>query len=89
MLHLYSICISCCSSYSKIASAPEQIGLLELSVAATGKAFTVTVEVADNGRLQVPLLTLVRFKVVLAVTAVTVTLTPPAPIVAVPDAAPV
>jgi hypothetical protein len=45
-----------------MASAPEQIGLLELSVAATGKAFTVTVEVADNGREQVPLLTLVRFK---------------------------
>jgi hypothetical protein len=39
---------------------------------------------------KIPLLTLVRFKVVLAVTAVTVTLTvPPAPIVAVPDAAPV
>jgi hypothetical protein len=39
---------------------------------------------------QVPLLTLVRFKDVLAVTAVTVTLTvPPAIIVAVPDAAPV
>jgi hypothetical protein len=37
--------------------------------------------------IQVPLLTLVRFKVVSAVTAVTVTLTvPPAPIVAVPDA---
>jgi hypothetical protein len=90
MLHLYIYSISCRSSYSKIASAPEQIGLLELSVAATGKAFTVTVEVADNGRLQVPLLTLVRFKDVLAVTAVTVTLTvPPAPIVAVPDAAPV
>jgi hypothetical protein len=71
-----------------MASAPEQIGLLELSVAA-GKA-TVTVEVAVNGREQVPLLTLVRFKVVSAVTAVTVTLTvPPAPIVAVPDAAPV
>jgi hypothetical protein len=47
-----------------MASAPEQIGLLELSVAATGKAFTVTVAVA-NGREQVPLLTLVRFKVVL------------------------
>jgi hypothetical protein len=30
----------------KIASAPEQIGLLELSVALTGKAFTVTVAVA-------------------------------------------
>jgi hypothetical protein len=29
-----------------MASAPEQIGLLELSVAATGKAFTVTVAVA-------------------------------------------
>jgi hypothetical protein len=52
-------------------------------------AFTVTA-VAVNGRLQVPLLTLVRFKDVSAVTAVTVTLTvPPAPIVAVPDAAPV
>jgi hypothetical protein len=35
-----------------MASAPEQIGLLELSVAA-GKAFTVTVEVAVNGREQV------------------------------------
>jgi hypothetical protein len=60
-----------------MASAPEQIGLLELSVAATGKAFTVTVAVAVNGREQVPLLTLVRFKVVLAVTAVTVTFTVP------------
>jgi hypothetical protein len=49
-----------------MASAPEQIGLLELSVAATGKAFTVTVAVAVNE--QVPLLTLVRFKVVLEVT---------------------
>jgi hypothetical protein len=39
-----------------MASAPEQIGLLELSVAATGKAFTVTVAVAVNGREQVPLL---------------------------------
>jgi hypothetical protein len=39
-----------------MASAPEQIGLLELSVAATGKALTVTVEVAVNGREQVPLL---------------------------------
>jgi hypothetical protein len=54
MLHLYIYSISCRSSYSKIASAPEQIGLLELSVAATGKALTVTVEVAVNGRLQVP-----------------------------------
>jgi hypothetical protein len=63
-----------------MASTTEQIGLLELSVAATGKAFTVTVAVADNGREQVPLLTLVRFKDVSAVTAVTVTLTvPPAP----------
>jgi hypothetical protein len=53
-----------------MASAPEQIGLLELSVAATGKAFTVTVAVAVNGREQVPLLTLVRFKDVSAVTAV-------------------
>jgi hypothetical protein len=52
------------------------------------KHFTVTVEVAANGRLQVPLLTLVRFKDVSAVTAVTLTV-PPAPIVAVPDAAPV
>jgi hypothetical protein len=67
-----------------MASAPEQMGLLELSVAATGKAFTVTVAVAVNGREQVPLLTLVRFKDVFTVTAVTVTLTvPPAPIVAV------
>jgi hypothetical protein len=39
-----------------MASAPEQIGLLELSVAAAGKAFTVTVAVAVNGREQVPLL---------------------------------
>jgi hypothetical protein len=30
--------------------APEQMGLLELSVAATGKAFTVTVAVAVNGQ---------------------------------------
>ena len=74
----------------KIASAPEQIGLLEVSVAATGKAFTVTIAVAVNGRLQVPLLTLVRFKVVFEVTPVTVTLTvPPDPIVTVPDWAPV
>jgi hypothetical protein len=73
-----------------MASAPEQIGLLELSVAATGKAFTVTalqLLIMDENK---PLLTLVRFKDVSAVTAVTVTLTvPPAPIVAVPDAAPV
>jgi hypothetical protein len=33
-----------------MASAPEQIGLLELSVAATGKAFTVTVRIAVNGQ---------------------------------------
>jgi hypothetical protein len=85
MLHLYNLQYFR-SSYGKI-SAPEQIGLLELSCC-TGKAFTVTVAVAVNGREQVPLLTLVRFKVVSAVTAVTVTLTvPPAPIVAVPDAA--
>jgi hypothetical protein len=38
-----------------MASAPEQMGLLELSVAAL--AFTVTVAVAVNGREQVPLLT--------------------------------
>jgi hypothetical protein len=43
-----------------MASAPEQMGLLELSVAATGKAFTVAVAV--NGREQVPLLTLVDLK---------------------------
>jgi hypothetical protein len=57
MLHLYNLQYFLPFSYSKMASAPEQIGLLELSVAATGKAFTVTVEVADNGREQVPLLT--------------------------------
>jgi hypothetical protein len=56
---------------------------IRTSVAATGKALTVTVAVAVNGREQVPLLTLVRFKVVSAVTAVTVTPVPPAPIVAV------
>jgi hypothetical protein len=56
MLHLYNLqYFPCFPVIVKIASAPEQIGLLELSVAATGKAFTVTVEVADNGRLQVPL----------------------------------
>jgi hypothetical protein len=56
MLHLYSLQVfPAVPVIVKIASAPEQIGLLELSVAATGKAFTVTVEVADNGRLQVPL----------------------------------
>jgi hypothetical protein len=38
-----------------MASAPEQMGLLELSVAAAGKALTVTVAVADGGREQVPL----------------------------------
>jgi hypothetical protein len=32
-----------------MASAPEQMGLLELSVAATGEAY-FTVEVAVNGR---------------------------------------
>ena len=54
------------------------------------RGFTLTVAVAVNERLQVALLTLVRFKVVFDVTAVTVTLTvPPAPIVAVPDAAPI
>jgi hypothetical protein len=84
---IYSI--SCCSSYSKNSISTRTNRTIRTKCAATGKAFTVTVEVADNGREQVPLLTLVRFKVVLAV-AVTVTLTvPPAPIVAVPDAAPV
>jgi hypothetical protein len=87
MLHLYNL-HSISSYINSISTRTNR--LLELSVAATGKAFTVTVAVAVNGRLQVPLLTLVRFKDVSAVTAVTVTLTvPPAPIVAVPDAAPV
>jgi hypothetical protein len=49
-----------------------------------GESITVTVAVADNGRLQVPL-PLVRFKVVSEVTAVTVTFSVPPPI-AVPDA---
>ncbi len=50
----------------------------------------VTVVVAVKARLQVPLLTLVKFNVVFDVTAVTVTfIVPPAPIVAVPEAAPV
>jgi hypothetical protein len=71
-----------------MASAPEQIGLLELSVAATGKALTVTVAVAVNGREQVPLLTLVRFKVYCSYCSYSNIHVPPAPIV-VPDAAPV
>ena len=73
-----------------IASSPEQIGEFELIVAAVGNAFTVTVVVTpESGRLQLPTFTLSRFRVVLAVTALTVTSTVPlAAIVAVPDAAP-
>ena len=73
-----------------MASSPEQIGEFELMVAAVGKVFTVTVVVTpDNGKLHVPSDTLSRFRVVSAVTALTVTSTvPAAAIVAVPDAAP-
>jgi hypothetical protein len=55
------------------------------------KAFTVTVGTACGRTTWTkPLLTLVHALYLSAVTAVTVTLTvPPAPIVAVPDAAPV
>ena len=64
--------------------------VLLIPAAIVFRGFTLTVAVAVNERLQAPLLTLVRFKVVFEVTAFTVTLTvPPAPIVAVPDAAPV
>ena len=51
---------------------------------------TITVSLTPtNGKSHVPLLTFVKFKVVLEVTPTTVTSTvPTAPIVAVPDAAP-
>jgi hypothetical protein len=58
MLHLYNLQYFRRSSYSKNGISTRTNRLLELSVAATGKAFTVTVEVAVNGREQVPLLTL-------------------------------
>ncbi|CAD0003667.1 hypothetical protein FLACHUCJ7_03468 [Flavobacterium chungangense] len=52
--------------------------------------FTTTVLVTDIARLHVPLLTLVKFKVVLGETPNVVTVTvPPEPIVAVPETAPV
>ena len=73
-----------------MASSPEHTGEFELMVAAFGAAFTVTVVVTpESARLQLPRFTLSKFKVVSAVTALTVTSTvPPAAIVAVPEAAP-
>jgi hypothetical protein len=55
MLHLYNLQYSCRSSYSKNGISNRN-RTIRTSVAATGKAFTVTAEVADNGREQVPLL---------------------------------
>jgi hypothetical protein len=67
MLHLYNLQYFLPFQFSKKWHQQPEIGLLELSVAATGKALTVTVAVAVNGREQA-LLTLVRFKDVFAVT---------------------
>jgi hypothetical protein len=44
MLHLYNLQYPAVPVIVKMASAPEQIGLLELSVAATGKAFTLPLQ---------------------------------------------
>ena len=70
---------------------PEQkvLGVVVVIEGAPGKAFTVIVRVSVNARLQVPLLTFVKFKVALAVTFGTVTVAVPPAIVTVPKDAPV
>ncbi len=74
----------------KLPVATVQVGCVTGLNIGAFKAVTITVAEAVKDRLQVPLLTFVKFKVAFAVTADTVTLTvPPAPTVAVPAEAPV
>ena len=73
----------------KTAFSPEQTGELDDRVGAEGFELTVTVAVKLKEVLQEPLLTLVKFKVVLELTLLIVTSTSPSDsIVTVPLAAP-
>jgi len=84
-LHVPPVCVE-----ENVVVNPTHTFWVPDKVPATGAAVTVTVLVILNVRLQVPLLTFVRFKVVFEVAAETVTfIVPPTPIVAVPEAAPV